>query len=195
MEHRRPIDRSSFLDASEALLVLSSAEGGGVEGELFIAVDRQGAVTAFNGHVDLGTGIRTALAQIVAEELDVTFGASTWCSARPAVARPGRHDRQRNDPDDRRAAARGRRARRARFSWREAAEALGAAPDELSLAGDGMVRPEGSNRDALLRRRCAGRQRDAVARRGTPVKPVAELPRRRQPVRPGSTSRPRRPAA
>lgn len=28
---------------------------------------------AFNGHVDLGTGIRTALAQIVAEELDVPF--------------------------------------------------------------------------------------------------------------------------
>lgn len=28
-------------------------------------------VMAFNGHVDLGTGIRTALAQIVAEELDV----------------------------------------------------------------------------------------------------------------------------
>ncbi len=30
-----------------------------------------GEVLAFNGHVDLGTGIRTALAQIVAEELDV----------------------------------------------------------------------------------------------------------------------------
>src|SRR5690606_10296517 len=26
---------------------------------------------AFNGHVDLGTGIRTALAQVVAEELDI----------------------------------------------------------------------------------------------------------------------------
>ena len=30
-------------------------------------------MTAFNGHVDLGTGIRTALAQIVAEELDVSY--------------------------------------------------------------------------------------------------------------------------
>ena len=28
-------------------------------------------VTAYNGHVDLGTGIATALAQIVAEELDL----------------------------------------------------------------------------------------------------------------------------
>ncbi|GGE04019.1 aldehyde dehydrogenase [Aureimonas endophytica] len=42
--------------------------------ELFLAVAADGGVTAFNGHVDLGTGIRTALAQIVAEELDVPFG-------------------------------------------------------------------------------------------------------------------------
>ena len=34
---------------------------------------RTASVTAFNGHVDLGTGIRTALGQIVAEELDVSF--------------------------------------------------------------------------------------------------------------------------
>ena len=39
--------------------------------ERFIAMDAQGRITAYNGHVDLGTGIRTALAQIVAEELDV----------------------------------------------------------------------------------------------------------------------------
>lgn len=36
---------------------------------LFIALDEDGQVYAFNGHVDLGTGIRTALTQIVAEEL------------------------------------------------------------------------------------------------------------------------------
>ncbi|EWY39455.1 aldehyde dehydrogenase [Skermanella stibiiresistens SB22] len=41
---------------------------------LFIAVCDDGAVHAFNGHVDLGTGIRTALAQIVAEELDLSPG-------------------------------------------------------------------------------------------------------------------------
>ncbi|MFW0757554.1 molybdopterin cofactor-binding domain-containing protein [Pseudomonas sp. H11T01] len=38
---------------------------------LFIAVSDDGRVYAFNGHVDLGTGIRTSLAQIVAEELDL----------------------------------------------------------------------------------------------------------------------------
>src|ERR1700719_3388287 len=46
------------------------AEGGF---ETFIKITADGSVTAFNGHVDLGTGIRTALGQIVAEELDVSF--------------------------------------------------------------------------------------------------------------------------
>jgi nicotinate dehydrogenase subunit B len=41
--------------------------------ETFIQISADGTVTAFNGHVDLGTGIRTALGQIVAEELDVSF--------------------------------------------------------------------------------------------------------------------------
>src|SRR6202163_2799721 len=41
--------------------------------ETFIKITSDGSVTAYNGHVDLGTGIRTALAQIVAEELDVSF--------------------------------------------------------------------------------------------------------------------------
>lgn len=36
---------------------------------LFIAICDSGEVYAFNGHVDLGTGVRTALGQIVAEEL------------------------------------------------------------------------------------------------------------------------------
>jgi nicotinate dehydrogenase subunit B len=41
--------------------------------ETFIKITADGSVTAFNGHVDLGTGTRTALGQIVAEELDVSF--------------------------------------------------------------------------------------------------------------------------
>ena len=36
---------------------------------LFIALCGSGEIYAFNGHVDLGTGVRTALGQIVAEEL------------------------------------------------------------------------------------------------------------------------------
>jgi nicotinate dehydrogenase subunit B len=49
--------------------------GSGAEAgfETFIKITADGSVTAFNGHVDLGTGIRTALGQIVAEELDVSL--------------------------------------------------------------------------------------------------------------------------
>src|SRR6186713_3555741 len=44
-----------------------------VKFETFIRITSDGSVNAYNGHVDLGTGIRTALGQIVAEELDVSF--------------------------------------------------------------------------------------------------------------------------
>jgi nicotinate dehydrogenase subunit B len=54
---------------------LSVVRPAGSEGalETFVKISADGAVTAYNGHVDLGTGIRTALGQIVAEELDVSF--------------------------------------------------------------------------------------------------------------------------
>src|SRR3984893_15587232 len=49
--------------------------GSGAEAgfETFIKITADGSVNPFNGHVDLGTGIRTALGQIVAEDLDVSF--------------------------------------------------------------------------------------------------------------------------
>jgi nicotinate dehydrogenase subunit B len=54
-------------------VVRRASSNAGDEFETFIKITADGAVTAFNGHVDLGTGIRTALGQIVAEELDVSF--------------------------------------------------------------------------------------------------------------------------
>jgi nicotinate dehydrogenase subunit B len=53
------------------LSVVCPGETGGYE--TFIKITADGTVNAYNGHVDLGTGIRTALGQIVAEELDVSF--------------------------------------------------------------------------------------------------------------------------
>ena len=55
---------------SVARPAVSGAEG---SFETFIKITADGSVTAFNGHVDLGTGIQTALGQIVAEELEVSF--------------------------------------------------------------------------------------------------------------------------
>ena len=54
-------------------VVRRASSDAAAEFETFIKITADGSVTAFNGHVDLGTGIRTALAQIVAEELDVSF--------------------------------------------------------------------------------------------------------------------------
>jgi nicotinate dehydrogenase subunit B len=58
---------------SGSLSVVRPAASGEGAFETFIRITADGTVTAFNGHVDLGTGIRTALGQIVAEELDVSF--------------------------------------------------------------------------------------------------------------------------
>src|SRR5216684_3646930 len=41
------------------------------EVDSFLAIDPKGVVTVYSGKVDLGTGVATALPQIVAEELDV----------------------------------------------------------------------------------------------------------------------------
>ncbi len=41
------------------------------EVDSFLAIDAKGFVTVYSGKVDLGTGVRTALMQIVADELDV----------------------------------------------------------------------------------------------------------------------------
>src|SRR5450631_586351 len=54
-------------------IVRPAALGEEASFETFVRIAADGSVTAFNGHVDLGTGIRTALGQIVAEELDVSF--------------------------------------------------------------------------------------------------------------------------
>jgi len=63
--------RTRYLEADEILLVVKP--GDALQPDIFLALHPDGTASAFNGHVDLGTGIRTALAQIVAEELDLPF--------------------------------------------------------------------------------------------------------------------------
>lgn len=95
MSEPRP-DPAALLAASGNLAILRPAQvvhglvpsAAPKEGalDLFLLVDDTGTVTAFNGHVDLGTGIRTALAQIVAEELDVTLDRVTMVLGHTGVA-------------------------------------------------------------------------------------------------------------
>ncbi|MDP9963919.1 nicotinate dehydrogenase subunit B [Variovorax paradoxus] len=81
-----PRTRAEFLSADGVLLVVretppapapangqpAAVAGNPLEGdEILLAVWDDGSASALNGHVDLGTGIQTALAQIVAEELEL----------------------------------------------------------------------------------------------------------------------------
>jgi isoquinoline 1-oxidoreductase len=90
MHDEHPWSRSRLLQATGALLVTRAAAvapkpAPGQPGaasdylqpqpDIFVAVLAGGEVLAFNGHVDLGTGVRTALGQIVAEELDLPLSA------------------------------------------------------------------------------------------------------------------------
>ncbi len=72
MTAHRETPKSSYMATADTLLIVSDITRGD-DAELYIAIGPDGLVTAFNGHVDLGTGIRTSLAQIVAEELCVPF--------------------------------------------------------------------------------------------------------------------------
>jgi nicotinate dehydrogenase subunit B len=47
------------------------------EVDSFLAIDTKGLVTVYSGKVDLGTGVRTALMQMVADELDVPLASVT----------------------------------------------------------------------------------------------------------------------
>ncbi|WP_218509965.1 molybdopterin cofactor-binding domain-containing protein [Variovorax sp. dw_308] len=82
----QPRTRADFLQADGALVIVRDTPpppapapgqppgvpGNPAEGpEILLALWDDGSATALNGHVDLGTGLQTSLAQIVCEELDL----------------------------------------------------------------------------------------------------------------------------
>lgn len=162
---RRDLTREDWL-AQEGVLLITrppQALGGLVPSaptnrpdqlDIFIAVTAEGAVYGFNGHVDLGTGIGTALAQIVAEELDVGLPRVTIVlgdTARAPDQGPtiASETIQMSAEPLRRAAAQARRV-----LLREAAAWLGVEEAALSVT-DGVVAAPGAavSYGALLRGR------------------------------------------
>jgi nicotinate dehydrogenase subunit B len=85
------ISRRSLLQATGALIVTFSLMPGPSKAQLaggaktvspdrvdgFLAIDTDGDITVYSGKVDLGTGVRTALTQMVAEELDAPISRVT----------------------------------------------------------------------------------------------------------------------
>jgi nicotinate dehydrogenase subunit B len=121
-----------------SLSVVRPAASGGAS-ETFIRITAEGSVTAYNGHVDLGTGIRTALGQIVAEELDVSFARVIVVLGDTSVvpnqgATIASETIQITAVPLRKAAAQARQ-----FLIARAAERLGLSTDDLSVE-DGLIR-------------------------------------------------------
>ena len=68
---REPLPAPAPVKGQPAMVAANPAEGV----EVLLSVWNDGRVVALNGHVDLGTGLRTALGQIVAEELAVDISS------------------------------------------------------------------------------------------------------------------------
>ncbi len=113
------------------------------EVDSYLAIDSSGAATIYSGKVDLGTGVRTALAQIAADELDLPLHAVTIIEGDTALTPDqgptfGSLSIQIGGVQIRQAAAAARSALIA-----EAALMLRAKPEELRVAGGIIKAPDG----------------------------------------------------
>ncbi len=113
------------------------------EVDSYLAIDPSGAATIYSGKVDLGTGVRTAMAQIAADELDLPLSAVTIIQGDTALTPEqgttwGSLSIQIGGVQIRQAAAAARRALVA-----EAALKLGAKPEEMRVADGVITAPSG----------------------------------------------------
>jgi nicotinate dehydrogenase subunit B len=149
------IDRREFLKGAGALIVsFGIPDPGFAQGapdprlqqlDAWLAVGADGQVTVFCGKVELGTGVQTALAQIVAEELDVAFtrvfmlmGDTALCPNQgPTV---GSQTIYRAGPQLRQAAAEARKT-----LLEMAAAGLSAEPAQLKVTDGIVTAPDGKN--------------------------------------------------
>jgi len=156
------VTRRQFLKSTGALVVSfnffpalspvfgQSTVGVGIDADptqldSWLAIARDGTVTVFSGKVDLGTGVETALAQIVAEELDVPFNRVHMIGLDTAKAidqgiTAGSRTIERAGPQLRQAAAAARQE-----LLKLAAARLNATPEKL-LVRNGIVSVAGESK-------------------------------------------------
>ena len=154
------LSRRQFLKGSGALIVSfnilppgsdlfgqssppASGEPDPTQLDSWIAVSQDGTVTIFTSKVELGTGIETALAQIAAEELDVSWrkikvDMGDTSKTIDQATTSGSRTIERAGPQVRQAAAAARKE-----LLRLAAERLGAPAEKLSVR-DGVVSVAGN---------------------------------------------------
>jgi nicotinate dehydrogenase subunit B len=158
------LNRRQFLKTSGALIVsfnlfpssrlfAQSTVGPGIDADptqldSWLAVAPDGTVTVFTGKVDLGTGVETALAQIVAEELDVPFSRIHMIGLDTAKAinqgtTAGSRSIERGGPQLRQAAAAARQE-----LLKLAAARLNSTPEKL-LVKDGIVSVAGDAKKSV----------------------------------------------
>src|SRR6058998_117813 len=152
---RRHVSRRGFLKSTGGLVVsfsfsapisqllaqspdLPAVEPEATQLDSWLAVAQDGSVTVFTSKVELGTGIETALAQIVADELDVPFQKirMDWGDTAKTIDQAttsGSRTIERAGPQIRQAAAAARKE-----LLRLAAEKLGAPVEKLTVR-DGVV--------------------------------------------------------
>jgi len=160
------LDNLALLALDDSLIVHEAGEAP----MPFVLVDGSGRIFGFNGHVDLGTGIRTALAQIVAEELYVRLDQVTMVlgdTARtPDQGATIASDTLQNSAKPLRAAA----AQACALLIQQAARRLNVAGDQVRLA-EGAAFVEADGRRVSFAELVQGQRLRAVVDLSTPVKP------------------------
>jgi nicotinate dehydrogenase subunit B len=183
----QPLSRAGFHAASGVLLVTrdpppaappakgqpAAVPADPAEGaEILLAVWDDGSATGLHGHVDLGTGLHTALAQLVAEELDVDLARVNMLLGHTASvpnqgATIASSSIQVHGLPLRQAAAQAR-------AWlvEQAAQALGVPAAELTVQHGVATHPNGAQ--ASYAQLLQGRHVELPLAAAVPLKPAAE---------------------
>jgi CO/xanthine dehydrogenase Mo-binding subunit len=112
--------------------------------DAWIRIDAGGRVTAFTGKAELGQGIRTALLQVVAEELDVPWGHLTLVSADTDRTPNEGYTAGSHSVQDSGTALRHASAQVRAILIVEAARRLSLPPEQLHTESGAVIAPSGS---------------------------------------------------
>ena len=142
------------------------------EVDAYLAIDAAGSVTLYSGKVELGTGVSTALKQILAEELDVPLARVALIEGDTAVTPAqgktwGSLTIQAGGVQIRQAAATARQA-----LLQQAAKRLGVAPADLTI-DDGVMRAPGGRAQLTYGDLIGGKNFSLKLDKQAPLKPPA----------------------